>query len=87
MGGSNPDSQESQDDSALFSSQTSVPGELVPIPDSVSPNDSNTTSQELESIPDLVSSASLSDSGQQMNQKQNQNLSLLLSLKIHQKNK
>ena len=32
----------------------------------VSPNDSNTTSEELESIPDLVSSASLSDSGQQI---------------------
>ena len=50
-GVSNP---ESQDTSAsthdLFSSKASVPGELVPIPDLVS--NENSTSEDLESIPD-----------------------------------
>ena len=63
-GGSNPDSQQSQNDSALFSSHVSVPGELVPIPEPTSTNDSN-DSEDLGSIPDLVSNTSMSGSNQE----------------------
>ena len=53
-GGSTPDSQQSQDDSTLFSSHVSVPGELVPLPEPTSTNGSNDC-EDLGSIPDLVS--------------------------------